>query len=343
MVGDNMKKVYPPLDLVNQTAAKYPQVWEKLEILLNTNGNPGIGTWPDWCYLPMAASLEVAKLYTGEGYGFAKLGQLLAALGPWRKSKEVYQFDPDLEAVLFEQDDLSLPAEILYQLPYNCLYISSRVAAGIIGFFAHLEYDINTARPELRFLFVAEDYDWIGVPVHLDHQNLLDSMDAVRQEGIRQTFQRHDADTLIALEKSQEKDNKFVRDVLVRAMQLVLYICAANSAIEPSPEQALYTRRSDVIKDRYSEIRKWDVGVRIGQAIRGYRDNLQAEGPKKEGQPNNPRRPVAAHIRRAHWHHFWIGPKKEPGERKLIVKWIPHLYIGGSEEDSPIVIHPVKK
>ena len=36
----------------------------------------------------------------------------------------------------------------------------------------------------------------------------------------------------------------------------------------------------------------------------------------------------APHIRRAHWHSFWQGPKSEPEKRSIEVKWLPPIPIG---------------
>jgi hypothetical protein len=42
---------------------------------------------------------------------------------------------------------------------------------------------------------------------------------------------------------------------------------------------------------------------------------------------------VRPHIRRAHWHHYWIGPRAAPAEeRELVVRWLPPILVNVEEE-----------
>ena len=54
--------------------------------------------------------------------------------------------------------------------------------------------------------------------------------------------------------------------------------------------------------------------------------------------PTGPR----PHVRRAHWHGFWSGPR-ESDARKLSLKWLPpiqdNLDLG---DDLPAVVRPVR-
>ena len=36
-----------------------------------------------------------------------------------------------------------------------------------------------------------------------------------------------------------------------------------------------------------------------------------------------------AHIRRAHWHHYWVGSERR-GDRHLELRWIPPVQVGGA-------------
>ena len=96
---------------------------------------------------------------------------------------------------------------------------------------------------------------------------------------------------------------------------MVLYICSQINDIKEKIN--LNGQKSTKACSPHHElpaqnIREWDVGIRMGQAIRQYR---QAEPTGKE------RITTAANvllIRRGHWHTYWTGSKKpEPAhERK---------------------------
>lgn len=135
-----------------------------------------------------------------------------------------------------------------------------------------------------------------------------------------------------------EERSRLLNEFLRKALQLVLYVCASNAEISPNSEQALITKRSSTIKDRYAEIRKWDVGARYGAAIRQYRkkESLPVSDEKAHGTHASPR----PHMRRGHWHNYWTDPKSDPGQRKLALKWTPPTIIG-ADEDAPVVLHIV--
>jgi hypothetical protein len=51
-----------------------------------------------------------------------------------------------------------------------------------------------------------------------------------------------------------------------------------------------------------------------------------------------------AHVRRAHWHAFWTGPKASTEERKLILHWLPPIAVNVDDAAAVIpTLHPVKK
>lgn len=132
--------------------------------------------------------------------------------------------------------------------------------------------------------------------------------------------------------ESREQTAYFYKQTL----QLVLYLCAQNADITPNSEQTFYTRRSPVLKDRYAEIRKWNVGVRIGAAVRVHRSTANSQ--EKSGTAHASPRP---HIRRGHWHHFWTGSKTGQNTRKLVLKWVAPTFVSVSAEEVPVTLHHV--
>lgn len=338
---------YPPLHLLKTVTALRPLAWEQMKDFHDHNGRDGLSHWPEWCYAPIAAAIAVAT----EGapitpqnrelfFNSMKLAQQIAALAPWRLSKEVFLVDEDFEALLFEQDgDLDIPSEILLQLPYPCFYMEFHnltLGHRYHGAFVHLEYDIKSHDRELRFLFVSENGNTWGFPIHIDERSLESNLAHTREEGYSNLLP--DEHEVRAAMTSTEERSRLLNEFLRKALQLVLYVCASNAEISPNSEQALITKRSSTIKDRYAEIRKWDVGARYGAAIRQYRKKelLPVSDEKAHGTHASPR----PHMRRGHWHNYWTGPKSDPSQRKLVLKWTPPTIIGADEE-APVVLHIV--
>lgn len=339
--------IYPPLMLLNEINKTYPKAWEQMEMFHNANGEPNLGSWPEWCYAPIAAALAVAT----HGYNYNSLSveiknqfipvaQLIFAFAPWRQSKEVYVIDEDLKNLLFEQEnDLDIPTDILLHLPYPCFYVELPNTyfrkAKIHGFFVTLEYDVNNGDRELKPVFICENGDVFSYSIHIDCNSISESVDLLN----RQALENSNGDLKykeLALRGIQESEETKI--FLKQILQVIFYILAQNAEITPNSEQALVTKRGKTIKDKYSEIRKWDVGVRIGAAIRQQKiRDAQEQNDKAQSEHNSPR----PHMRRAHWHHFWTGPKNKPEERKLILKWLSPIAVSASPEDTPIVFHKV--
>lgn len=331
------KKKYPPLELLEAVTMEIPDAWTILKKLHDENGQGGI-SWDSRCYIPIGATLAlVAEKF--DNLDSAKAAQL-AALAPWRISKEVFVMDPELEKTLYEQADekLDIPSEALLNLPYQCFYVEITQMEGIKGFFAHIEDDVNTGEKELRLLVIYDDGRTAAVPIHLSAKTIEENLGVVyqiAQENAKNGGYSEDyRNWLLEIqEKIRDKYGKMVACLL----QIVLYLCSVNSEISAHSEQAFITKRTSHIKDRYAEIRKWNVGIRTGAAIKKQRLQISTQGGS--GTHSSPR----IHTRRGHWHHFWTGQRGSE-ERKLVLRWVAPTVVGIPEnEETPIVLHFTEK
>lgn len=271
------KEVYLPLDILKKITAHYPKAWEQMAMFHSENGSPELGSWPEWCYAPMSAALAVAsqgydlnKLPVDIRMGITSMAQAIFALAPWRLSKEVYVVDEDLKDLLFEQDgELDVPDEILLQLPYPCFYVelpnTYYRADKIHGFFVTLEYDVINGDKELKPVFLTDDGDIFSYSIHIGAKTIEESVDMLDKQALENTNGNKELKRL-ALKAMQ--DSAETKIFLKQILQVILYILAQNAEITPSSEQSFITKRGKTLKDKYSEIRKWDVGVRVGAAIR---------------------------------------------------------------------------
>ena len=56
-------------------------------------------------------------------------------------------------------------------------------------------------------------------------------------------------------------------------LQFLMYLSSKEPDINESPDTINTYRPSSVIRNKYSEIRKWEVGVRYGEKIRQFKRN----------------------------------------------------------------------
>lgn len=275
----------------------------------------------------------------------------LTACYIWRKHKIIYDFDDVLAEELCSQadafeEDYTLPINIILRPPYPCVFIKSSIPTknfgNFTGFWVWIEVDAETNVKEFRVLFTTEDFE-------LTHSTVLELTkptigDCI--EDTNRTRRRNHPDLYLEDELRLYNIND---KMLLRAMQLYLYICSAEADVRDNLEQKkIYRPRAEgqPVKDRFRELEIKDVGVVIGATLR--RAQREAE-PREAVQHSNiepherkqgsPRRP---HTRRAHWHHYWTGAKNQPDERKLTLKWIHPILVGGYT-DTVVTMIPVKE
>lgn len=337
---------YPPITLLKQISAHYPDVWIHMREFHIANGQRGMPKWIPECYAPIGAAIAVTtrgrNVYPRElDMQTMADAQCIAALAPWRLDKEVFVLDKEMEALLCSHiDDLDIPSQILYRLPYMCFYIEFNDlfldGESYHGVFVHIEDDPVDNAKELRLLFLRADCSYYGFPIHINAQTMKNNVLRTAQEAykITSSLGRYDqAREMIAQQSNIDNLTAF----LSKTLQAVLYVCANNADIMPSSEQALITKRTNKIKDRYAEIKKWSVGFRVGTVIKNRKEdsknNEHGTGTHASPQP---------HVRRAHWHHYWIGPLHDTDRRQLILKWIAPTFIGdiGDQEwTTPLLFH----
>ena len=325
-----------PKQLLREISRKAPRVWDHIKSFRKAKGKD-LPDWPDWCYVPLAAGYSIASdVGPAEKMLFDPIlnPASITALATWRVSQGVYRFDTDLFNELVSQPlEGNLPCDTLMRLPEWCVYIETNglnyEVLNIEGFFAHLESDANNNRKELRLLFVNNTGYNIPIMLHLGNWTVEESLQKVKEEA-----DKHVKSANIKIPAFTKQHAEKIASFL----QLVLYLCAENADIPVRPQHTNTRVRMSGQVDVPKEPRVWMVGERIGAAIRKYRHEERQNEHKAAGDTHASPRP---HVRRAHWHHFWTGPKT--GEQKLVLRWLPPIPIGYEDgQDSPVVIHKVK-
>ena len=150
------------------TSIDYPDVWNQYDTFRQGRGKDGSPGWPEWCYCPATACTVASESAPDI---IARLG----ALAAWRLSQGVYQFNPALYASIITSPVENLPIEAWYRLPEWCIYVETPGLSWerdpLAGFFAHLEYNTNTERAELKFLLDVDSEQGpvlVGKSLYLD-------------------------------------------------------------------------------------------------------------------------------------------------------------------------------
>ena len=331
-------------------ARRYSDAWRLMDLFRAERKS--LGDWPHWCFAPLAASYAIVsgggnnRILPDDSQAAADVGRI-GALSAWRITKGIYRFDELLfqkvSATPLEGD---LPVRLLYHLPEWCVYIPTPEKMWfdykLFGFFAHLEYDVNDRRSELRLLLDTDESsipssdEETGLPVrlipfaiHLRPEGLVrsvgESFEYARKQAIR--FGSNEMAEKIAMSPENIAE---ACDQAAPLVNLVLYLCSAGADIRDNKERSP-TRPSAVKTKKGLRLfpahrpTVWETGFRIGATLRKAEEQIASE--YQGGTHAGPR----PHIRVAHWHSFWTGPTKEPEKRRLLVKWLPPIPVGTGE------------
>lgn len=251
----------------------------------------------------------------------------LAALAAWRVTQGIYRFDKELYAALRETPVLGdIPHNVLYRLPEWCVYVETHgIESGrqLHGVFVHLEHDVNTGRPELRLVLDTET-ELVNLILHLGPWPLREALSRMLQTGAENATSFGFDDEFAALKSSVPGGMANALQLIVEPLvSMLLYLCSQNAEIGDGSRRPTNPVPSKVKTGKRlfapGHATTWDVGVRLGAALRRADDAAGANGLTEDTHAR-PR----PHIRRAHWHGFWNGPM-ESKSRTYSVKWLPPI------------------
>ncbi len=244
--------------IADQICKKYIEAYsdaDRLSSVFREMKTTGEQTWPDWCYLPVAASHtivsdEISKQGVSMVQAGSDIGNLAAILN-WQPTKGVYRFDSDLLTSLWDVTlDKEIPGDVLFNLPEWCCHIDltefePAERMGLHGFFVYLEHDANTGGREIRLTFARPGEDGPGImtlPFHIDEQTKIGAM----LQSTLNFSNPYLPDELRDLESFQV-DQADAAELYSSYFSLVLYLCSADRDI-------IQTSRSRKVKK--SKIRR---------------------------------------------------------------------------------------
>lgn len=248
----------------------------------------------------------------------------------WSENKQVYKFDAELELSLADSEEIHLPVRILDRIPYYTFYLEF-AEDGIFKDNFHGAF-IHVVRKDTGYLVYIER-------VKEDGRVMFGTLPLVAENNENATFLFR-KEQFSCDDTDRNADWKEFGFFIINAL---LYLCADNAEVQESEvTKSTYKPRKE-IKNKFSEIRQWECGYRYGASIRKKKVNHKKSERNQDEQTEfhmKIKRALPAHTRRAHWHHYWIGPRS--GERKLILHWIAPVFVSGTES-GVAVVHRVDK
>lgn len=336
-----------PLLLQRGIERLYPRIWDIAEIISQEQRGSALPDWGNLCFIPLPvwtiALMEAAGCTAEQA---VKDAGALSAIGAWRLGKGVYRFDETLYNALIDTPIAeNTPMNVFQRLPEYGLYIETpglEYQGDILsGFFACYEYDFEGDTTDLRIVLDCTERIHYAVFALNDsdfktafYAGYLDK-DSINEGVNKGLFGAMSAGEVIA-------DSKALFKTMLTVLSLLLYLCSdAPDYGDREPPTFAAPKKVKGGEKWFTApgVKQWDIGLRIGAAIRKYRhSSAGSETGTSEGR-HTPKRP---YIRRAHWHGIWTGKRSEPEQRKFKLNWIPPIPVKMDDEDGPVVIRPIK-
>jgi hypothetical protein len=267
----------------------------------------------------------------------------LAGFAAWRVTQGIFRYDPTLATALVGTALTGdLPVSALTHLPHWCVYVETPgrmmplVSGGrtaLHGFYAWINWDAAEDHLELM-LGMDTDRPFPHLPVSV--VPLVGTLEESIRAVQAQWHDSYDAGLVVSAPSAAFTEGTHRLSPLIA---LLLYLCAADAEIgegttrpkEPHPTKTKQGWRLFPA----SAPTTWEVGVRIGAAIRRAQER-EASAGHMAGERSRPR----AHIRRAHWATYWTGPRSD--QQTAALRWLPPIAVNvESIESLPATVHPV--
>lgn len=262
--------------------------------------------------------------------------------GIWKYNKVVYEPDYDFSKELLCTNRLRVYPELIKHIPFNTFYLdfSKNDLFEYAGFFVQVKVYETGA---IRIVTLPTEYNFSDIPIDEDKLNPTAYADVFwinpEKFSVENGMCYFDFDLYKDLIWTVDsyKTQWFIGGVSnyrLFLLQFLMYLSSKEPDIIESPDTISTYRPSSVLKNKYSEVQKWDIGCRYGEKIRCFNKNKMLQFKSNEYNNQNSKRP---HIRKAHWERYHIGK----GRKEVVTKWKEPVFINGDYNDITANIHIV--
>jgi hypothetical protein len=282
------------------------------------------------------------------------------AVNRWKQHhRTIYTVDPDLqiEVVRSGLPADTIPNEVFYRLPHvtplfilaNPIPVDDPEADAPLlydMFFANVTDDyvvhadtgkfLPIPRPLLRFVWFGystqnpQEYVFTTSSIHLtDDVNLHESLENILTEISPSAGQTAEISKKIRGDNWEDLN----RSLFPLSTMLTLYACSQEPDLSPIKPPAILTQS----RQRPERYEMHNLGIRVGSAIRAAKRPRSDTTRSSDGS-----RTVIPHMRKAHWHRFWTGPRDTPTKRKLVLRWIPPVAVNIKQGTIEPTVHPIR-
>ncbi len=317
------EKISLPIKVTKKIGSRYQETFNEIEKFLVSSKENSL---PDYIVKKVSSKIQEKDDYD--------LINRICTVGTWRINKSIFSFDDDFANELIDSYDINddFPFEVLSYLPYSAVYIDNKEKSFFAMYVSSTEHSSEIDSLIIYFPCLSDADNSIRIPLYKSSRNLVEAFNVDLRKRLYNNIPTNFSEEQFFEFNSQISNIK--KDYIHKckmAIPLLMYICCANAEVVVDEEQEkIYEKPVGTPKDRQREIKKYNVGYRIGKFIKNnktYETGVSSSVGKKK----------SAHMRRGHYHHYWTG--KRNGKRTLILKWIAPSFINYTDCNSvnPII------
>lgn len=289
--------------------------------------------WPDWCFAPLALEKIYLKMKgQAQRKEYTELDvDILGCYSRWSQHKIVLDADTEfIVALLNTKSEKNISILSFYELPYTCplIILPAEVQEiweiPVTAFCVLLDCEIiESEKNALHFLLFLENGEFVNIILSWNQGKITDNYYELIPNN---KFSKINHDVI-----AQEFE-----EMIKGLLTITLYICSAETDIKPRPEHP--NKRLNRISKNYKRgANVYDLGFRFGESYRRFMQSQKSQSSNQINLDTQQRR--IPHVRKAHWHSYWVGPLTDKAKRKKVLKWLPPMLIGAETmEDEPVTI-----
>jgi hypothetical protein len=312
------------------------------------------------CLSPEGLLAVVAAGHTPDAYAahidrlaFSRMVGVIGLSCKYRMTQQVISMDPTVADVLafdaaapdpwVSDNGEPLPTELLGRLPFQTFVLVPNVGE-VSSYLVECDYRNHAGAEGLYLNVLARVPQDDGSVYMMNGATILvpglSLGDAITRTGalFEQTVSTFGIAQEPLSENVAQARQLLNRALLARVMPYLLYLCAENRELDgeaDAPLRIVKTKRGLRVfaPDRP---RVLEAGIRVGAAIRSARSaTATGEGIGGGGV-------IPPHLRKAHWHAYWVGPRREAHRRRKTIHFLPPIPVNVARmSDLQPVIRPV--
>lgn len=260
----------------------------------------------------------------------------------WSKNKRVYKIDNDM---MLQLCSMKIPAKVPLKsmafLPSKCFYIDYN---GLCPFCkeaegAFITYDIynNSILWSISNVIDGKRIQCVHTDFALEVSDVDDIKNmqcSISLSNFREKFVTMTLENDIKITISDAGCVRFF-------INFCLYLFSVNSDVEYTERTRNIYRKKSTVRNTLKEVEEFGVGFKYGRRISASTVKTKYVGEKSKSSEQ--KRGYSSNFRSAHWHHYWVKDDENPGEKKLIMKWLEGTFVRGNREDNSVRINKVTK